>query len=401
MNIVFIGPFGLRPKMTMSIRALPMAKALVARGHTVKVLIPPWDDPERAGQSWEDGGVQVVNVSLPAGSVSRLPLLFHIRLIQTLVSNALALSPDVVHCFKPKAYAGLSHLILWWLRRRQGLSLRLVLDADDWEQAWNDILPYSAMQKMFFTWQERWGPTHADAVTVASRSLEELLARQAGIDRSSIFYVPNGLNNDAVDSLSKQSSNGNDGRATLGWGDAPTVLLYTRFTEFRLDRIVTLVGEVAEQLPQARWLIIGQGWRGEEKTLEMTLVEAGLNQYVKFAGWVPVDQLPAYFKAADVAIYPYDDTPLNRAKCSVKLIDLMAAGLPVVADAVGQNCEYIQHDRSGILVPPEDDVAFGQALITLLQAPELRQRLGQTAMRHIETNFTWPYLVRTVERAYH
>ena len=65
MEIVFIGPFGLQPKGTMSGRALPMARALVARGHTVTVLIPPWDDPERAGQAWEDHGVQVVNVDLP------------------------------------------------------------------------------------------------------------------------------------------------------------------------------------------------------------------------------------------------------------------------------------------------------------------------------------------------
>ena len=60
MKIVFIGPFGLQPKGTMSVRALPLAKALVNRGHKVTVLIPPWDDPDRAGQTWEDNGVQIV-----------------------------------------------------------------------------------------------------------------------------------------------------------------------------------------------------------------------------------------------------------------------------------------------------------------------------------------------------
>jgi hypothetical protein len=43
MNIVMIGPFGLQPKATMSFRALLMAKALVARGHSATLLIPPWD----------------------------------------------------------------------------------------------------------------------------------------------------------------------------------------------------------------------------------------------------------------------------------------------------------------------------------------------------------------------
>ena len=49
---------------------------IVKKGHTVTVLIPPWDDPKNAGQSWDDAGVKVVNVALPPA----IPLLFHILL---------------------------------------------------------------------------------------------------------------------------------------------------------------------------------------------------------------------------------------------------------------------------------------------------------------------------------
>ena len=188
MKIVFVGPFGLQPKGTMSVRALPLARALVAWGHSVTMLIPPWDDPDRAGQVWEDGGVRVVNIALPP----RLPLLFHILLARTLVAQALAIKPEVIHFFKPKAYAGLSHLVLWWLRRLSSLSLRLVVDADDWELAWNELSPYSASQKKLFAWQEKWGLRHADAITVASRALEKLVIAQRGSDSSRVFYLPNG-----------------------------------------------------------------------------------------------------------------------------------------------------------------------------------------------------------------
>ena len=64
------------------------------------------------------------------------------------------------------------------------------------------------------------------------------------------------------------------------------------------------------------------------------------------AGWVERSELPAYFGAAQVALYPYDDTLINRTKCSAKLVELMAAGVPVVASRVGQNGEYIQHGKS-------------------------------------------------------
>ena len=48
MNVVMVGPFGLWPRTTMGARALPMAKALAARGHAVTILLPPWQNPEEA-----------------------------------------------------------------------------------------------------------------------------------------------------------------------------------------------------------------------------------------------------------------------------------------------------------------------------------------------------------------
>jgi len=396
MKIVFIGPFGLQPKATMRTRALPLARALVSRGHTVTVLIPPWDDPERAGQSWQDAGVRVINVPLPPG----FPLLFHILLTRALVARTMTLQPDVVHFFKPKAYAGLAHLILWWLRRLGGGSTRLVVDADDWEQAWNERVPYSQAQKKVFVWQERWGLRHADAVTVASRALEALVVAQRAPGQNGVYYVPNGV---ALDSNTEQREESQPDiqqlREKWQFGQAPIILLYSRFVEFRLERIVALVQEVAHRMPEARWLIIGQGLQGEEKKLAVQLAQAGYEDYVHFTGW-PVEQLPAHFAAADVVAFPFDDTLINRTKCSVKLIDLLSAGLPVVADDVGQNCEYIQHNSSGILVSAEDDAAFSQALVDLLQAPEKRHQLGQAAAQNIRENFNWVRLSQNVERVY-
>jgi glycosyltransferase involved in cell wall biosynthesis len=332
-------------------------------------------------------------------------LLFHILLTRELVIQVLAIKPEAIHFFKPKAYAGLAHLVLWWLRRLGGVSLRLVVDADDWEQAWNEISSYSASQKKLFAWQEKWGLRHADTVTVASRALEKLVAAQRGGNLAHIFYLPNGCcaerpTADRRPPTAKESLLPSAVREKWRLGDAPTILLYSRFWEFRLERVVMLVREVARQLPPARWLMAGKGLQDEEKLLEAQLIEAGLDEYVRFTGWLPLDQAPAYFAAANVAVYPYDDTLINRTKCSVKLINLLEAGLPVVADAVGQNIEYIQNGVSGILIPAEDDAAMAAALVALLQNPEEQKKLGQAARQHLAKNFNWSYLAQTAERAY-
>jgi glycosyltransferase involved in cell wall biosynthesis len=383
----------------MRVRALLLAKSLAGRGHQVTVLIPPWDDPARSGQCWEEDGVKIVNLTLPTG----WPGWFQLRLTRSLAAQALALEPEVIHFFKPKAYAGLAHLLIWWLRRLGGQPVRLVVDSDDWEQAWNDFLPYSPLQKKLFAWQETWGLRHADAVTVASRALAELAAGQRAEQPPAICYLPNGYWPDPNRTgLEETALSAEAVRERWQLGQAPVILLYSRLLEFRLERIVNLVRYVAGRLPQARWLLVGQGLQGEEQRLAEQLAGAGLaDPYVCFTGWLPLAQTPAYFEAANVAIFPYDDTLLNRTKCSIKLIDLLAAGLPVVADAVGQNKEYIQHNCSGILVPAEDDAAFGAALVELLQDPERQRRLGQAAAHRVRQDFSWPQLSQMVERIYY
>lgn len=375
----------------MRTRALKLGQALAARGHKVWLLLPPWDDPERAGQAWDEGGVRVINMTLPPG----LPLIFHILLTGQLVAAALALKPEIVHFFKPKAYAGLAHLALWWLRRLGGPKLRLVVDEDDWEQAWNEVLPYTSGQKRFFAWQERWGLRQADAVTAASRTLEQLVIAARQGDPSGVFYLPNGY---ATEDRRPETTTPHAPRPSTP-SLLPVIMLYTRFVEFRLERVVTLVRKVAVLCPQARWLIVGRGLNGEEELLRSQLNQAGLLEMVQLLGW-PVADLAACFAAAAAAAFPYDDTLINRTKCSVKLIDLLAAGVPVVADAVGQNVEYIQDGVSGRLTPPEDDGAMAQALAALVQTPELGQTIGQAARQHIEQQFSWSKLALVAEEAY-
>ncbi len=394
MNVAIVGTFGLHRKGTVRARALPLARALAARGHTVRLLIPPWDSPYDSGRVWTQDGVQIIHVNLPP----QLPGIFHVGLTLRLVRQAIASPVDVIHCFKPKGYAGLTHLVLWWLRfaglvKRQ---LRLVVDEDDWEQAWNELEVYSPVQKRFFAWQEVWGLRHADAITVASRELIHLAA-QTGVPNERIFYVPNGVWPDAFAGCATR-------RATVyreRTDNTPVLLLYSRFLEFRRERIVRIFRHVVAYRPKVHLLVVGKGLHGEEEALAELLRQAGLGDKVTFAGWVACEQLADYFAAADVALFPFDDTPVNRAKCSVKLVELLAAGVPVVADAVGQNREYILNGESGLLVQPEDDAAFAEAVLRLLQDEALRACLGAAAAQYVRDRFEWPRLVMEVERAYY
>ena len=387
MNIVMIGPFGLRPKGTMSVRALPMAQALAARGHRVEMLLPPWNWPQDSGREWETDGVRVVNIALPPP----IPLLRYLIITGRLVRRALKANPDVIHCFKPKAYAGLAAMVIWALRKLGLAGVRLVVDSDDWEGpgGWNEIERYSWLEKRFFAFQERWGLTHCDGLTVASRALQTL-AWSLGVAPGKVFYMPNGI--------VRMRDAGSRMHDDLGPG--PTILLYTRFFEFQVERVIEIFRRVLAEVTEARLLVVGKGLFGEEERLLALAGEAGLAQQVVYAGWVETEELPGTFAAAAVAICPCDDTLINRARCAVKLVDLMAAGMSIVADDVGQNGEYLEHGVSGLLVEPGDVEAFAAGVVRLLRDEELRSQLSRQARRRVREKFAWERLVEMVERAY-
>jgi glycosyltransferase involved in cell wall biosynthesis len=157
--------------------------------------------------------------------------------------------------------------------------------------------------------------------------------------------------------------------------------------------------QVRERLPAARLLVVGKGLFGEEKEFLAEAEAASLGSAVEYVGWAEGDELSAYLSAAHCAIYPFDDTLINRTKCAVKLIDLLAAGVPVVAEAVGQNQEYIEHGRSGLLVPPGDEGTFASEILRVLQDGDLQNRLSAGAQERM-ADFLWAQLAGQVEKAY-
>lgn len=395
MRITMIGNFGLWRKGTMGARALPMAKALVERGHQVCLVLPPWDTPEDSGSEYVLDGVRIANVKLP----TRIPLLWHALLTATLFHRTLSESSDIVHVFKPKAYAGLVGLALWLMKRVGLFKPRLVVDTDDWEGTggWNEIERFPRPVKWFISWHERTALRRCDAVTVASRALE-LLVWSIGVPKAAVHYVPNGLFVD--DSKELLATDHSSPAIAAKLADHPVVLLYTRFFEYRLERFVQLVERVVGQLPAARFIVVGKGLWGEEEMLASRLNEAGLGDKVVFAGWIAKDAIPQWLALADVAVYPMDDSLLNRSKCPMKLVDLMANGLPVVAEGVGQVAEYIEHGSSGVLVEPENVNEFAAAVVNLLGDQAARAGLGKGARERIAEKFDWRRLVVTVEQAY-
>lgn len=380
MKIVFLAPFGLRPKGTLHARMLPLAKELQALGDQVVIIAPPYTNPEDSGVTETVDGVRLVNIHLSRlGKTLGAPLL-----AWRMVRAALVEQPELVHLFKPKGYAGLA--AMWFaLMHRLGLkSPPLFVDTDDWEGqgGMNDLHGYSLPERWLYAFQEQWLPRQACGVTVASRALEERVSK-FGVPANRLLYLPNSVSD-------VPAGCGERVRKELGLPpEAPVVLLYTRFFEFSQAQLHQLFAGISQAVAEVRFLVVGKGRFGEDEQLQAAAKEFGFAANLVQAGWVAPAHLGDYLAAADLAIYPFANTLLNRCKCPAKLTEILRAGVPVVADAVGQITEYLRPDEGGILCTPGHVDEMVAGVLDLIATPEKRKQMGQAGRAYLLENFNW------------
>lgn len=135
---------------------------------------------------------------------------------------------------------------------------------------------------------------------------------------------------------------------------------------------------------------------GPERT-EMVecLRNAGIEDRVTFLGSVPNTDMPAIYRACDIAVLP----SLAEAT-SITGLEAMACGLPLVGTRVGGIPTLIDEGRTGLLVPARDPDAMAGALCRLLAAPDLARAVGGAGRRKVVDGFSWRQIAARTLDAY-
>ncbi|MEW6253926.1 MAG: glycosyltransferase, partial [Planctomycetota bacterium] len=114
----------------------------------------------------------------------------------------------------------------------------------------------------------------------------------------------------------------------------------------------------------------------------------GLNGAVEFAGRKTRQEVIALLNEADVVVAPSVPSRDNRREgIPVVLMEAMSAGVPVVASDLSGIPELVEHEVSGLLVPPGDPAAIAAALERLANDPALRARLGRDGRAKVLREF--------------
>lgn len=103
----------------------------------------------------------------------------------------------------------------------------------------------------------------------------------------------------------------------------------------------------------------------------------------------------------DIGIMPLFDTPWEKGKCSYKLIQYMACGLPTVASPIGANLDVVVPNETGFFAQSEND--WVEKIDFLLRDPDVRRRFGQSGRKRVESLYSLqqvaPKLVKYLKTA--
>ncbi|MCA9935691.1 MAG: glycosyltransferase family 4 protein [Anaerolineales bacterium] len=135
---------------------------------------------------------------------------------------------------------------------------------------------------------------------------------------------------------------------------------------------------------RARLLLIGSGDGLAEA--QQRVAELGLDTAVTFLGHLTPDQYAPILAGADFGVSPYCGW---MEYSGLKILDYKAAGLPTLASGLEGMPPTLQHERTGLIVPPCDEDALYHALVRLCTDADLRRRMGQQARREAEEQHGW------------
>ena len=231
----------------------------------------------------------------------------------------------------------------------------------------------------------------ADSLVVSTHIEKDDISKLYQVNGTPIEVIPPGVNTNLF-----QPTDTHIARQKLNLPDRRTILYVGRIEPLKgldiLLRAIALLNDGAG----ANLIIVGGSL---EKDAELERLNAlannlGINDIVTFTGSVDQEHLPNYYGAADVFVLPswYESFGLAA-------LEAMSCGTPVVVSRVGGLTTFVEHGKTGYLVPWRCPEAFARSLEMLLESPPLRKAMGSAA-RNKAQSLSWTAMVSELLACY-
>jgi glycosyltransferase involved in cell wall biosynthesis len=226
-----------------------------------------------------------------------------------------------------------------------------------------------------------------DRFIVLSKAFGDILHQDYQIPREKIHVIPGGVDIERFQpNLSPQQA-----RTKLGWQQDRQIILTSRRLVNRvgIDKLLNAIAKIKHIVPDIWVAIAGRG--SLESALQQQATELGLDDYVKFIGFLPDEDLPVAYQAANLSIMPSQ----SFEGFGLAIVESLACGTPVICTPIGGMPEILQQFSPQLITDSADENAIADTLEQVL--------LGKIAIpsrsecrNYATDNFDWAKIAQQV-----
>lgn len=233
----------------------------------------------------------------------------------------------------------------------------------------------------------KWVLRQASAIRSDSQAV---VNRLSSYHFRNLSYVPFLITH--ADCLLETASYAPNVRAQLLEGQSGPLLLSVSRLEHEKN-IPLLLEAVQLALKQHPGLVLAMVGHGSLEAGLKKLAEKLLPGKVRWLGWVPNDQIPAYYQAADLTLLGS-----NRESAARVLIESLLAGTAVLTTDTAGAADIVQGGEFGRVVPVGDVGAFAEALVTLCRDRERLEKMGKAGRCSMQNSVTGEAVVNQLRQ---
>ena len=250
--------------------------------------------------------------------------------------------------------------------------------ADDYVSYVKSPIPW--IVKAFASWVDSWEKKqarHYDMVISNEITVQRNFAKKIGEDRTAVLYNYSDMIDLATDLPPK---------------DKTYDLIYCgAITELRgAFEMTKAIKKAREQFPEIKALFLGNYYPLSIKDqLSDMLKKEGLADNIILHEAVPYQRVADYYNKSKIGLVLLQKVKTFEVSMPIKIFEYMAFGLPIIGSNFGHMKDYIQRDKCGIAVKPNDTESISRAIVKILKDEELYMKYSKNGRMAAKSKYRW------------